>query len=706
MNSSPSSLSRRGFLTASGTAGIAGAVGSAQTTTTTGTAGNAPEPNWTISRSGVEAYYPVTAADGVVYVIGSSKSNGGDPRTTSVLAIEEATGNELWKKTFLSLQNLVAEAGTVFVVGAPSSSETREDRALIALSPKDGAERWRRPIERYMSRLAFDSETVYATERFNVVAYDIDSGTVRWKNDIESERGYSLDHRDDSVYVGTENGVYAFSAGSGRERWKRSGAEITESSQEGDATLRLHSVTEKAIICQIRGTIVSLNPDGSTHWTKSLDDGGYSAPEVHDGTLYLWNENLVALDVADGNVRWEYESTVRHGQRPIVADGAVFLNTGKRIIAVNTDGSERWTYELPATDNLHFYWGDIVEGVLYTIHYYRLYAFTTEDGTVKWSFEVDEEPTMLSVSEEHVILGTRGSVYGFIRQRPFPAMLVDETTDFLTSSAGFALSGVLLGTGVFAAYRRMNAETESTEVESGTEPELEYGHLERLGSDEFTETYRVRKRGEDGPHVVTRRYLTDPNRTEEFSAAVERWADLSDRRGVVPILDFDDGWVELPHYGGGSLADCERPLEEQIEDLSAANATVHRAHLDGMVHGGLTPESVLFDGDGKTDVSDWELAIALAEYRDTSAYDAPEQVAGSTVDERTDVYRLGAIARFLVTGNTPHVSAEEVPSADFDSSVSREVDAVLSKAMADDPNDRYESVVKFDDMLRWATFRA
>ncbi|WP_435155502.1 PQQ-binding-like beta-propeller repeat protein [Haladaptatus sp. DFWS20] len=701
MNSSPSLLSRRGFLTASGAVGMTTAVGSAQTTTED-SGDNAPETNWTISRSGIEAYYPVTAADGVVYVVGASESNAGNPNTTSVHAIEEATGSELWKETFLSLQNLVVEAGTVFVVGALGSSTTRENRELIALSPRNGSERWRQSAGRYSTQLTFGGGTIYATGKFSVVAYDIESGTSRWESDIESERAYSLDHRDDTVYASAEDGVYAFSASSGRKRWKRSGAKIAESSPEGHATLRLHSVTEKAIICQIRGTIVSLNPDGSTQWTKSLGDRGYSAPEVHDGTLYLWNENLVALNVANGNVRWEYESTGRHGQQPIVADGAVFLNTGKTIIAVNSDGSERWTYEISGADNFHLYWGYVVGDVLYTLHHDQMYAFSTEDGTVKWSFEPDEEPTMLSVSEEHVVLGTRGTVYGFTRQRPFPAMLVDETTDFLTSSTGMALSGVLLGTGIFAAYRRMNAETESTEMKSGTNPELEYGRLECIASDEFTETYRVRKRGDDGPYVVAEKRLTDSNLAGEFQTAVTKWADLSDRKSVVPVLDFGDDWVELPCYEGESLADCERPVEERITALSDANMTVHRAHSDGLVHGGLAPETILLDGDGRGGVSDWELATVLAKHRDSSPYDAPEQIAGESADERTDVYRLGAIARFLVTDSV----SSDGGSDETTRMISDELGAVLSKAMADDPDDRYESVVKFDDMLRWAAFRA
>jgi hypothetical protein len=83
--------------------------------------------------------------------------------------------------------------------------------------------------------------------------------------------------------------------------------------------------------------------------------------------------------------------------------------------------------------------------------------------------------------------------------------------------------------------------------------------------------------------------------------------------------------------------------------------------------------------------------------------------AGGGADERTDVYRLGGIAYFIVTGEAPvNVSPGEIHRTfrRTDPTLPRALGEVISTAMADDPADRYESIVKFDDMLRWAAFRA
>ncbi|GAA0225418.1 hypothetical protein GCM10009000_045370 [Halobacterium noricense] len=691
---------------------MATAVGRAQTTTGTSDE-NQREPDWTFSESDTDTYHPFETADGVAYVIGVSEPDGDNPSRISIHAIDQADGTKLWTETFRSIANLIVKDGTVFVVAAIHDGETQPNYELCAFDPKSGEERWRKSVERYPRQLLSGSGNIYVGGDSGVNASDIDSGSEVWQSNTEIGDVYLLSRVGNTVYVTTRNGVYALSDDDGKERWHRTGTDVEEVDTSGarESPLRLQSATEKGILCQIGSTAVFLDrEDGSTEWSASLDNSNYSEPVLHEDTVYLWGDSLLAVSVTNGSIRWEYDETNRRERRRsvVVADGAVFSIVNRTIIAVNFDGSERWTFELPDKDKYRVSWGDIVDGILYVSYGGKLRALSIEDGAVEWSFQPDEEMTTIAVSEETVLLGTRGELHGFDLPQSIPAMLVEETADFLSSGSGIALSSVLLGTGVFAAYRRMNAEPES-EAEPELEPELEYGRLERLAGDEFTETFRVRKRSDDGPRVVAEKRLTDPTFAGEFQSAVERWADLSDRKGIVPVLDFGDDWAELPYYEGGSLADGERPPEERIKALSDANMTVHRAHCDGLVHGGLTPETILLDGDGRGGVSDWELAAVLGEHRDSSPYAAPEQVAGEAADERTDVYRLGAIARFAVTADAP--SEKSWTTTDSRSlyghpAYSPELDDVLSTAMASDPDDRYQSVVKFDDMLRWAVFRA
>ncbi|WP_227353214.1 outer membrane protein assembly factor BamB family protein [Haladaptatus salinisoli] len=700
MDSSPSSLSRRGFLSASGTLGAAAAVGRAQTTTTEPPAGDAPEPEWTVSGSNVEAYYPLATGDGTVYAVSVSDSNANDPRRLTVHAFGLADGNEKWTVSFPSLYNLFVEGGTVYAVATVGEGRTGRESAFVALDPKSGDERWRCPLGDHSYGVEFGGGNAYVSNQSEVTAIDLNAGEKAWEESFGMERHvYRLVHVGDTVYVGSSNDIEARSAKDGRKRW---GA-----AERGLDGVRLTLADRERAYCESEGASLALDPaDGSRLWSVATD-GTVPRPVLHDGTLYRWGKKLSAIDVTEGSVRWRYDAKMVNGYEPIVGDGAVFSATRGAISAVDFDGTERWTFELPTGDDFYRFWGDVHDGIGYFLHGARLYALSADDGTLRWSFQADPSVTMATAAGDRIVVGTEGALYGFDRRRPFLAAVVDDTTDFLGSGVGLAFSGILVGTGAFAAYRRLNEDEDPPAVDP--EPKLEYGRLERLAADEFTETYLVRKHTDDGPSVVREKRLTDPDLAETFRAAVERWADLSDRTGVVPVLDHGDEWIELPEYEGGSLADDGRPLAERIDALSEANAAVHRAHADGLVHGGLDPGTILVDGDGTADVSDWELAAALGERGDPSPYAPPEQVAGGEPDERTDVYRLGATAYFLVTGAAPaDVSPGEIERAvrRADPTLPRAVDEVLSTALADDPTDRYESVVKFDDMLRWAAFRA
>ncbi|WP_458185753.1 outer membrane protein assembly factor BamB family protein [Haladaptatus sp. NG-WS-4] len=737
MNPSSPLLSRRGFLTASGTVGVAAAVGRAETTPANDSTGDPPKPRWTIPRR--DGFFRTVVADGTVYALAASSTRAGDPNRANAYAVDLSSGEKRWSSTYPSASTLSVEDGVLSLV--ESETDERGPRnTIVVLDEKNGEERWRhslsgRPSQVVSgpSKVEVANGTVFVGAESTVVALDAESGEKRWEVTPEGDRVYRFVHTESTLYAGTEDGVYAYSIADGTERWS------SNDSDRHDLFLLL--ADEKRVYCldtNGRNVYALSTENGAEQWFVSLGKESFAFPILHEGTLYHWGSVLSAIDVTDGTMRWQYDVQAERGLlRPIVADGAIFSRSYDGVVyAVNTDGSERWTFDTSDSD-VRYYWGDVRDGTVYVISDGGLSALAADDGTRRWLFETDSPAMTVSVTEEYVVLGTRDGLYGFDRSNPILSTVLDGTTDFLTSGVGLALSGVLVGTGAFAAYRRLN-EREGSPHEPNPEPDLEYGRLERIDEDAVTETYRVRKRTDDGPRVVWKRRLTDPTLAEPFRAAVERWADLGDRRGVVPVCDFGDDWVELPAYEDGSLADCDRPLAERIDALSAASASIHEAHRDGLVHGGLTPETILLDGD-TVHMSDWELATALAEHRDPSPYDAPEQVhprdsdgsgdsgggrdcgggdsdgavdsdggregdveGDRSVDERTDVYRLGAIAHFVMTGKAP---ADGDPDVE-DRPLSPEVDDVLSTAMADDPDERYRSVVKFDDMLRWAAFRA
>ncbi len=733
--SSPSSLSRRGFLTTAGTLGTAVGLGSAQTTTTLGTTTStkdAPKPDWTFpknpdsssEKSQFRTVYPVSVVDSLAIVVTVSNRGSQKNERYAFHGVDIDRGTKRWSHEFSGLSLPIIDDGTIYVQIHDSSGENKNKTGLAALNAKTGSVLWQQKVGASLSPFQIGGGYVYVLGHGSgsVVVLDDETGKEAWRfePDRASKKSRGLNFFDDTLYVNFGNTLYALSSQDGTKQWERTFDDWKYA--------YLSQVVETNLYHEENGTLYALNPDdGSEEWSIAAD----GVPFSNDGVLYSWGDSLKAIDPEDGSIHWQYETDGgnRPRGRPVVADGTIFGATTKGTVsAITTDGSEKWTFSAEQTDGYARTVLDVQGDSFYFMYGSTLYVLSTEDGSLKWSRTGAGRGSNLVVTDDDVLFGTRNELYVFDRHHSLLSTVVDGTTGFLSSGPGFALSGVIVGTAAFAAYRRFNdgdGDSAAVAAESPAEPELEYGRLERLAEDEFTETYRVRKRTDDGPKIVAERQLTNPRVSGTFRSAVERWAELNDRPGVVPVLETDGDSIELPYYEDGSLADSDRPLSERLDALSAAGTVVHDAHTDGLIHGGLTPASIFFDGEDVA-VADWELGTALADFCDSSdpsPYDTPEQIAGEEADERTDVYRLGAIAAFILTGKTPAEGSlraldpghREVMLAQADpqeaeslrdDSVSEDLFEIIAKAMAEDPNDRYESVVAFDDMFRWAAFRA
>ncbi len=154
-----------------------------------------------------------------------------------------------------------------------------------------------------------------------------------------------------------------------------------------------------------------------------------------------------------------------------------------------------------------------------------------------------------------------------------------------------------------------------------------------------------------------------------------------------------------------------QPLAARLDQPWAVEAAAHvvteigqaleHAWHKGVVHGSLTPDSVLVQDTGRVIVTDLGLAALLdlvgaQVKRAASPYLAPERAAGGPADPRADVYSLGAIAYSLLTGRGPVVIQGQVqPPSRFNPDVPAEMDRVLLKALAHDPAERYPDVKSF-----------
>jgi serine/threonine protein kinase len=171
--------------------------------------------------------------------------------------------------------------------------------------------------------------------------------------------------------------------------------------------------------------------------------------------------------------------------------------------------------------------------------------------------------------------------------------------------------------------------------------------------------------------------------------------------GIVPVYDvgiLDDARVfYVMKLVQGSRLDehaVERPLAERLRLFLRICEPVAFAHARGVVHRDLKPENVMIGPFGEVLVMDWGVAqIAVdvapepsspgaASMVGTRAYMPPEQSRGEIVDARADVFALGGILQFLLTGAPPDAPLRGP----------RPVQAICRKARAAQAADRYRDV--------------
>ncbi|SIH34971.1 serine/threonine protein kinase [Mycobacteroides abscessus subsp. abscessus] len=225
---------------------------------------------------------------------------------------------------------------------------------------------------------------------------------------------------------------------------------------------------------------------------------------------------------------------------------------------------------------------------------------------------------------------------------------------------------------------------------------------------------------------------------EHFRARFTREADLAaglDHPNIVTVYnrgETDDGqlWIAMQYVAG---SDANRELElgrmtvkravHITSEVAKALDYAHKRH--DLIHRDVKPANFLLtEGDERVMLADFGIARARDEAHGltmtgtvmaTVAYAAPETLSDAPVDGRADIYALGCSLFRMVTGKTPFGSAgtmaavmaahltqpppritAEVPDAPPG------LDAVIAKAMAKDPDERYQSAQALADAAREA----
>lgn len=174
------------------------------------------------------------------------------------------------------------------------------------------------------------------------------------------------------------------------------------------------------------------------------------------------------------------------------------------------------------------------------------------------------------------------------------------------------------------------------------------------------------------------------------------------------VMEFVDGRPLDQFVGAAPESRLDRAVA--IGMVQQVAAALDYAHAHGIVHRDIKPANILVTGDGQIKIADFGIAkrsqaeATLPGYLlGTPAYMSPEQLSGKPVDGRSDLFSLGVIAYWLLTGKKPFTGesitevsiqvATKEPQAPSHVApgLTADFDQVLARALAKDPEQRYQS---------------
>jgi eukaryotic-like serine/threonine-protein kinase len=257
----------------------------------------------------------------------------------------------------------------------------------------------------------------------------------------------------------------------------------------------------------------------------------------------------------------------------------------------------------------------------------------------------------------------------------------------------------------------------------------------------MAEVYRARDIRLDRV-VAIKTLRADLARDQTFQARFRREAQSAaslNNPSIVAVYDTGEDmstgvpvpYIVMEYVDGRTVRDLliegHRLLPERsLEIISGVLRALEYSHQAGIVHRDIKPGNVMVTRNGDIKVMDFGIARAMSDAQatmtqtaqviGTAQYLSPEQARGERVDSRSDLYSTGCLMYELLTGRPPftgdspvaiayqHVRENPIPPSRLDPDIPPWADAIVLKAMAKSPNDRYQTAAEMQaDIQRAAS---
>lgn len=219
--------------------------------------------------------------------------------------------------------------------------------------------------------------------------------------------------------------------------------------------------------------------------------------------------------------------------------------------------------------------------------------------------------------------------------------------------------------------------------------------------------------------VLREQFVTDEDFIRRFRREAQSAASLS-HPNIVSIYDVgkdgDTEYIVMEYVEGRNLKEIIReyaPLsaDQAVNLARQITGAIQNAHENHIIHRDIKPHNILVTADGVVKVTDFGIARAVSSATVTHTGDivgsvhylSPEQAKGIQSNERSDIYSLGIVLYELLTGKVPydgetpiaialkHLQQDPEPPSKLNPRISRDFEAVIMRAIAKSPEQRYSS---------------